>query len=92
MLFGRTKEGKSTSGNILAGHNIIISKSGGRLHIQFKAEGNGTLSDVGKEAISVTTLPYKLIGGKNKNIIFVDFPGFGDRRGAIQSLLNAFYI
>jgi predicted GTPase len=84
-VLGKTGSGKSTLINFLAGKELKSHRSD--LILSDSADPEAMQIGTGKE--SETYLPKSIQVG---DLLFYDFPGFGDTRGACFSLLNACYI
>ncbi|KAF0427131.1 50S ribosome-binding GTPase family protein [Gigaspora margarita] len=85
IVVGETREGKTTLLNYLTGISLS-SKKNGRFG-EFEIHGVDSLNNVtiSNGSISQTSLPY------NRGEYW-DCPGFGDTRGSVQEIINAYSI
>jgi hypothetical protein len=84
ILIGSTGAGKSTLGNLLVSHQLIVKRDE---YKRLVIEGGKGIEN---SANSATSLP-NLFFDKEKNSIYLDFPGFKDNRGADIDILNSYY-
>lgn len=93
LLIGDTGSGKSTLTNYLTGAELKVIKSdkpGGTPYIELAKE-NHDRPKIGHTTVSETTVPNKFIDEANK-LVYWDCAGFGDNKGLIQDIVNAFYL
>jgi|SRR5579872_4698352 len=98
VIIGNTGSGKSTLLNYMGGIDLIATKtqtsklSRSKLMIDVSNSNNiEGVAKIGNTYLSETSLP-NIIPCNDKNIIFCDCPGFGDNKGHIQEIANAYYI
>lgn len=82
-MLGTTGAGKSTLLNLLVKNNLEVDKKG-RLDTKDPVKG----SEIGHEITSTTTFPSLCLGPND--VVFVDFPGFGDSGGEEDDLIHAY--
>lgn len=90
IFLGSTRAGKSTLVNYIIG-NILecVRDQHTRLLNVISHSKDGP--KIGHSALSETVYPSKWVTEKFDEVVW-DAPGFGDNRGAVQDISNAFYI
>ena len=89
LFLGNSGGGKTTLINYLIGNKLKIVKKGYPATEVIDVENQITNLKIGHDPKSETTIPNNY---KDKDINFWDCPGFGDNRGAVQDISNAYYI
>lgn len=94
LFMGDTGSGKSTLVNYLSGNKLIAKKKerGGLENNKIVIDTiNNNNVKINHTTVSETTVPNKWFDNNN-NLVYWDCPGFGDTKGPIQDIANAFYI
>ena len=91
LVLGNTGVGKSTLVNYLAGAELLAEKKGfGKMLISVPKPISSKMK-VSHKLVSETSIPNSWKDAKTKTVYW-DCPGFGDNRGPVQDISNAFYI
>ena len=90
IVIGDTGEGKSTLINYIAQNKLYAEKKG--YPLKYIVNTDNQLGDIkiGNTSVSETTIPNKWID--KDGVAYWDCPGFGDTKGVVQDVANAFYI
>ncbi|HJD60430.1 MAG TPA: tetratricopeptide repeat protein, partial [Rickettsia endosymbiont of Omalisus fontisbellaquei] len=92
LILGKTGAGKSTLAYLLAGKKLKIKKIESTEQTVFEAEEPNENIVINHNQVSETSIPGKIMGGKDKDIAIWDCPGFMDTTGIPQEIANAFHI
>lgn len=93
LFLGNSGAGKTTLINYLIGNELVVIKKGfpPKKVLDVKTPVNGL--EIGHAIESKTTLPnFWKFEHEGKKYALWDCPGFGDNRGAVQDISNAYYI
>lgn len=91
VFLGSTRAGKSTLVNYLIGNSLICTRDPATR--QYKIDTPFTSGPkIGTTTVSETVYPSKWSSEKFPSQVLWDAPGFGDNRGVIQDITNAFYV
>jgi len=92
VVLGTTRAGKSTLVNYIIANPLRAVEDSEGSGMIFIEKGDRSLGpEIGMSTESKTTLPSKWNKGRIDQVVW-DAPGFGDNRGVVQDITNAFYI
>lgn len=90
VIIGRTGSGKSTLVNYLVNiNNLIVEVNENGDHVFALGNISNNIAKIGHTLTSETSLPNKIINFAT-NEVFWDCPGFGDTKGVLSDVLNAY--